>query len=85
MKSSAIKFYLAYLSVFIIFSWTWSLFSFILPDKTANRTIIGSFALGCEETAWKLLDLPVISDALAASSFAVTGFIGTGASSFIFI
>jgi hypothetical protein len=60
------------------------LFSFLLSDEPEDRTIVRSFALGCEETAWKLLHLPVISDALAASSFSVTGFISTGASGFVF-
>ena len=53
-------------------------------DKATDRTIVGSFPLGCEETAWKLLHLPVIGDALATSSLAVTGFISTRASDFVF-
>ena len=58
---------------------------FIFRDEAANRTIVRSFTLGAEETAWKLLHPPVIGDALAASSLAVAGFIGTSASSFVFI
>jgi hypothetical protein len=61
-----------------------SIASFILSDKSVDRTIIRSFTLRCEETAWKLLHLPVIGDALTASSLAVTGLIGTGASGFVF-
>jgi len=56
----------------------------VFRNKSVNRTIVGSFALGCEETAWKLLHLPVISDALATSSFSFTRLISAGASGFVF-
>jgi hypothetical protein len=58
--------------------------SFILSDKAADRTIVRSFTLRREETARKLLHLPVIGDALTTSSLAFTGFISTGASGFVF-
>jgi hypothetical protein len=58
---------------------------FIFRNEATNRTIVGSFTLGTEETAWKLLHPPMIGDALTASSFAVTGFIGTGTSILVLI
>jgi hypothetical protein len=61
-----------------------SIASFILSDKSVDRTIIRSFTLRREETAWKLLHPPVIGDALTASSLTVTRLISTGASGFVF-
>jgi len=59
--------------------------SFGLHDETVNRTIVKSFALRREETAWKLIHPPEIGDAPTTSSLSVTGFIRTGASGYVSI
>jgi len=56
----------------------------ILGDETADGSIVGSFTFGREETAWKLLHLPVIGDTLTASSLPFTGLIRTGALNLVF-
>jgi|GEM_PF-5530293 hypothetical protein len=58
--------------------------SLVLCNEAKYRTIIRSLSLRREETAWKLLHPPMISDALATFSLAVTGLISTGASGFVF-
>jgi hypothetical protein len=61
-----------------------SIVSGILSDQATNRSIAASFTLRREKAAWKPLHSPVIGDALATSSLAVTGLIRTGASDFVF-
>jgi hypothetical protein len=59
--------------------------SFGLHDQPVNQTIVRSFALRREETAWKLIHPPGIGDALTTASLSVTGSIRTGASGYVFI
>ncbi len=61
-----------------------SKFSSIFRNESSDRSIVSPFPFGSEEAAWKLLHPPVIRDALTALSLPVTGFVGAGASGFVF-
>jgi hypothetical protein len=48
-----------------------------------DRTIVGSFPFGREETARELLRSPVVGDTLTAFPLPITWFIRAGASDFV--
>jgi hypothetical protein len=60
-----------------------SKFSFILRNKSPDRSVVSSLPFGGEETARELLHFPVIGNTFTAPSLPVTGFISASAPGFI--